>query len=147
MTSPAVRMSLLLAITAVTILPGWAQQLNVGGITGTVRDSSGAVLPDVVISAENQATGLKQSTQSSGTGVYFTSLLPIGKYTVTAAKSGFVTAARSEVNVFGGQTLTVDFVMAVGAVTERVEVSKLGRGSQPFFAVSSKNSGSANVLA
>jgi hypothetical protein len=119
----AKRVLLLSVILAVTALAGWGQQLNVGGITGTVRDSSGAVIPDVAVTVENHATGLKQATRTTEAGVYFTSLLPIGKYTVTATKNGFVTVTRSEINVFGGQTLSVDFELTVGAVTQQVEVT------------------------
>ena len=61
MTTLAQRVLLLSVILALTTLTAVAQQLNVGSITGTVRDTSGAVIPDVAVTAENQGTGLKLS--------------------------------------------------------------------------------------
>src|SRR5690349_6074258 len=100
-----------------------AQQSNVGNVSGVVRDSSGAVMPETEVVATNQTTGLKQSTLTTSDGLYNVSLLPVGMYTVTASKTGFQQSRRAEVPVIAGQTFTVNFVLQIGSVTQTVTVT------------------------
>src|SRR4026209_2139889 len=58
-----------------------AAQTITGTITGTVMDPSGAVVPNVKVTATNAATNLVYNTQSSQAGVYNLLFLPIGDYT------------------------------------------------------------------
>jgi hypothetical protein len=55
-----------------------AQQTNVGGITGTVRDASDAVVPGVDVEAVNQATRVTQKAVTNQSGIYTIALLQIG---------------------------------------------------------------------
>ena len=137
-TLTTLRSAVLLATAmAFAMLPAAGQQTNVGGITGTVHDATGAVVPDAQVTAQHQEVAVTQTAQSSGSGVYFIPLLPIGQYTVSVTKDGFKTATRTDVNVFGGQTITFDFDLAVGAVTQQVEVI----GEAPVLDTTSGNSG------
>src|SRR5438128_2454553 len=104
-------------------LCGRAQQTNLGNITGSVGDTSGATIPDAQVVAVNSATGLTQSTVTTSGGFYNINLLPIGRYTVTVTKAGFQKATRPEVAVIAGQTFTVDFVLQVGSTTQTVTVT------------------------
>ena len=56
----------------------------VAGITGTVTDPSGGVIPNVAVTIRNNATGVVQTTTTSSAGVYAVSGLIPGRYTVTA---------------------------------------------------------------
>ncbi|HFB97543.1 MAG TPA: carboxypeptidase regulatory-like domain-containing protein, partial [Bryobacterales bacterium] len=57
--------------------------------TGLVMDSSGAVIPDVKVTAINEATGVAISTTTNNVGNYVIPFLPIGTYTLTAEAPGF----------------------------------------------------------
>src|SRR6266849_5939162 len=74
----------------------WAQT-NTGSISGTVRDSTGAVVPDAKVTLKNMATGLERSIQTDSTGGYSIPGLAAGVYDVTISKSGFANyTARAE---------------------------------------------------
>ena len=66
-------------------------QAGRGSISGTIVDSSGAVIPGATVTLLNTATGVTQQTTASGAGLYaFISLNP-GVYRVTADHGGFAT--------------------------------------------------------
>src|SRR5437870_13297384 len=102
-------------------LPAYGQQSDRGTITGNITDPSGAVVPDVKVTARNVATSLEQSTISSQAGTYTIPFLPQGNYTVTAEVSGFRTSVQSGISVPIGTTLTVNIQLSLGQ--ERQEVS------------------------
>src|SRR2546430_13686983 len=78
-------------------LPGLAQQLNVGSITGTAQDTSGAVIPGAQVVAKNQATGLTQTAVSNAEGGYVIPLLPQGNYIVDR-KSTRLNSSHSQIS-------------------------------------------------
>jgi len=59
-------------------------------IKGTVTDPTGAVLPNVTVTATNQDTGVKTTTTTLANGDYIFQKLPIGTYSVSAAAPGFI---------------------------------------------------------
>jgi Carboxypeptidase regulatory-like domain/TonB dependent receptor-like, beta-barrel len=99
-----------------------AQQI-LGGITGTVKDASGASVPGVTVKAHNIQTNLTVSTVTPLNGIYLFSNLPIGTYTLTFTKEGFEKESHSQVFVQGDRTTTVDASLQVGATTTTVEVT------------------------
>lgn len=105
-------------------VPALAQQ-NVGGITGTVSDPTGAVIPAVEVTAEHQGTGITRQGQTSGTGVYRFTVLQVGRYTVRVSTSGFKSFERPDVAVVSGETVTLEIQLEVGDVTETVTVEAL----------------------
>ena len=60
-----------------------------GTITGTVTDSTGAVIGAATVNARNNETGVNYSAASSTAGVYTISGLPVGNYSITASVLGF----------------------------------------------------------
>src|SRR5260370_941189 len=70
---------------------GNAQTAGTGAISGTVTDSSGAVVPAANISVANIDTGETRSTASQTNGVYRVALLPPGSYRVDVSKTGYKT--------------------------------------------------------
>src|SRR5579872_1156206 len=76
-------------------------QLPTATILGTVKDSSGAVVPGVTLTARNVETGQARTAVSGGDGSYRLPALPVGNYEVRAEHAGF----RAEVH--SGLTLTV----------------------------------------
>src|SRR6266699_4622462 len=70
-------------------------QVTTGTISGTVADSSGAVLPGVNVTIQNEDTGIGRTVQSDAAGRYGAQQLGLGRYKVTANKEGFQTEVRS----------------------------------------------------
>src|ERR1700753_2548376 len=86
----------------------WAQ-VDRGTITGTVTDTSGAVVPGVLVTLVETETGVHyEGDTSNGQGVYRILNLPVGKYALTFAKDGFKTYARSGVTVSMSQNVTLN---------------------------------------
>jgi hypothetical protein len=100
-----------------------AQQTNVGGISGTVRDSSDALVVGAHVLAVNNGTGLRQTDTTNSNGGYVFTLLPIGTYTVTVTQTGFQRAEKTNVPVIAGQRFTADFQLNLGQVTQTVTVT------------------------
>jgi hypothetical protein len=106
--------------TAVSQIP--AQQTT-GEITGTVTDTSGAVIAGAAITITNNATQQNRATTTSNTGSYDVPYLTPGTYTVQSAKQGFKKASAQNVEVAVGSDVRMDFKLQVGQVTEQVEVT------------------------
>ena len=92
-------------------------------LNGTVRDASGAVLPDATVTVANTRTGFKQATKSNGTGNYSLVNITPGNYTATVSKVGFSTGKSPEFGLAVNQTATINFDLRVGSVDSTVEVS------------------------
>ena len=92
-------------------------------MTGTVTDTSAAVVPDVNVSVTNTGTGQARAVQTAQDGTYVVPLLPPGNYTVTISKSGFDTVTRSGIVVEPDRAASVDITMKVGTVATTVQVS------------------------
>jgi hypothetical protein len=99
----------------------WAQAN--AGLTGTVTDASGAVIPDANVTIVNEGTSVSSKTVTTGAGTYvFTGLTP-GAYTVTVEKPGFKKSVQNHVNIEVTVTPTINFSMTNGAVSDTVEVN------------------------
>ncbi len=102
--------------------PLFAQQ-TLGTITGTVKDASGAVIPDVTVKARNIATNLVVDEKTHSNGSYSVSNLPIGTYELTFTKQGFQSEVHTQILVNSDRTTTVDSALQLGAVSSTVEVN------------------------
>ncbi len=115
---PRLLISLLLTV-------GFALAQGVGSsgtITGTVADSSGAVMPRVTISVVDTSTGLKRDVMTDAAGQYRVTGLSPSTYDVSAGLTGFATELRKGVTVAVGQTVLSDFRMKPSQVSAVVEV-------------------------
>ncbi|MGH9662585.1 MAG: carboxypeptidase regulatory-like domain-containing protein [Bryobacteraceae bacterium] len=99
-----------------------AAQTITGAIGGTVTDASGAVVPNVKVTATNVATNLIYNSQSNAAGIYNLLFLPIGDYNVSAESSGFKKLVLGPFKLETAQTARVDIKMEVGEVTQSVEI-------------------------
>ena len=116
-----VRFGGMFAVTLGIAATAWAQTAT-GQITGTVRDSSGAVVIGVKVVVTNQQTGLTRETKTGGNGDYVVPLLPVGMYVVTAEQAGFKAAVHSDVPLTVDQIQRVDMQLDAGNLSETVEV-------------------------
>ena len=116
-----IRFNCILVILAMTAISGLAQT-GTSRITGTVVDSTGAVVSGATVTATNEATGVSQTQTTTDSGLYAFGVLPVGTYTITVERTGFKKFQQTN-NVLEVNTpLTVDVVMEVGQVTEVVNV-------------------------
>src|SRR5438067_4502591 len=106
----------LLALILFASIPLFSQSSN-GRISGTVADSSGAVVPGITVTATNTATGVVTTVLSNDAGVYnFASLLP-GTYRVSASLAGFRTQTFNDVQLGSSGQLRLNFTLEVAATT------------------------------
>jgi outer membrane receptor protein involved in Fe transport len=91
-------------------------------VIGRVVDSTGAVLPDVKITARNSATSAVTSTMTNGEGYFALSNLPVGGYTLQAEKAGFNKEQTGDLKLQVGQTARIDLTLQVGEVLTSVAV-------------------------
>ena len=116
--------ALLMAMALVLALPGSASgQTFRGGISGTVTDQSGAVVPGAQISAVESATNTTYKTVSSSAGEFVFSNVPLGSYTVTVTASGFKSVKVDKVPVTAGNTYALPVKLPVASAGETVEVT------------------------
>jgi Carboxypeptidase regulatory-like domain len=116
-----------LAITSLCLLltvgyPAFAQ-VDEGSITGTVTDSSGAVVPSADVTLVNTDQNITLQTKTTSTGLYTFNPVRIGHYTVTVSAQGFAKTTQRNLTVAVGTPLTVNVELKLGAATETVEVN------------------------
>src|SRR5262245_4324540 len=93
-------------------------------IAGTVKDSSGAVLPGVTVEAASPALIEKvRSAATDGTGQFRVEDLRPGTYTVTFVLQGFTTFKREGIELTGSFTATVNAELKVGSLAETITVT------------------------
>jgi hypothetical protein len=97
--------------------------MNTGTLLGTVRDPSGAVLPDATVKILRTDPPFERQVSTDGSGNYLAPQVPVGTYQVSFEKTGFQKVVRSQVELSAAQSLRVDSVLPLGSVTEAVEVS------------------------
>ena len=103
--------------------PGLAQA-TAGAILGRVVDVQGSVVPAATVTVRNGATGMTQTSETSGVGEYSVPALPPGDYTLTIARSGFTQLTRGGLRLEIDQKMRVDVQLALGMVTETVTVTE-----------------------
>lgn len=98
-------------------------QVVTGTISGTVSDSTGAVVPGATVTVRNVETGISRTVTTDAAGRYRAPQLGLGNYEVSAESAGFQTAVRSGITITVGREAAVDFTLQVGAVAERITVT------------------------
>jgi hypothetical protein len=98
-------------------------QIAAGGVAGTVKDSTGAVVRGAQITLTNEATRVTKKTVSTSTGTYIFSDVPIGTYTLKATSRGFRTYVDTGIQIHIQDTVTADIPFVPGTVQEVVTVT------------------------
>ena len=107
---------------ALSIGPLAAQTIDTG-ILGTVSDSTGAVIAHAAVTISQRETGLARTLTTNTEGAYELRYLLPGEYSVEVRANGFRTAVQNSVLIQIGQQARINFVLQVGAVDERIEVT------------------------
>jgi hypothetical protein len=110
-----------LLVAALTAIP-LAAQVDKATISGTVTDSTGAVLVGAKVVAKNVETGIEQSAAADAQGRYRLPDVAIGTYQIEVSKEGFKSLVRKGVTLTIGSQSVIDFALSVGQTIEVVEV-------------------------
>ncbi len=95
-----------------------------GSISGTVQDSTGAVVAKATVIADHIETGVRESTATNPAGVFSFSGLPVGHYDVEIAAPGFKAYRRANITVDVDSALLVDATLELGKSSETVLVQE-----------------------
>ena len=98
-------------------------QTAAGGVAGTVKDPSGAVIKDAVITLTNEATSVVQTTRSTSSGTYVLEGIPVGSYSLRADARGFKTYVLTGIQVHVQSVITADITLHLGSVNQEVTVT------------------------
>ncbi len=116
-----------LMLVAILVCGRAPAQVITGEITGTIVDTSGAVVPDATVSLVNEGTGAVRKDTTGNSGSFVFNAVPYGNYTVKVEKAGFRTLERTGNVLSAQQRLTLgNLELAVGQVTQTMEVKAAG---------------------
>jgi Carboxypeptidase regulatory-like domain len=100
-----------------------AQGTSTASVTGTVLDSSGAVVPAAEVVITQIDTGFSQSTKSGADGSFSFPVLPVGNYRLDVTKDGFNSYQQTGIVLTVSQAAQFSISLQVGAVQQRIVVS------------------------
>lgn len=120
---PKVSATARIACAFLVIATAAAPQSNMGRISGTVTDVSGAAIPDAAVALRDTRTGLEQTMRTDGAGTYVFPSVQAGTYEVRIEKQGFRSSTRTGVVLDAASRRVIDFNMEVGQVSESVSVT------------------------
>ena len=118
-------------ILLLTSAAAWAQAT--AQMSGTVRDSSGGVLPGVTVTVTQTDTGFTRTSVTETSGSYVMSNLPTGPYKLEASLQGFRTYVQTGIVLQVNGNPTINVVLAVGNIAETISVE----GAAPLVDVRS----------
>ena len=104
-------------------LPLVLAQETTGGLQGTVKDASGAVVGNAHVVVKGSTLQGDKTLDTDASGYYRFANLPPGTYSVEASAKGFKTVKRAGVNIEVGHLPTLDLTLEIGAAAEVVEVT------------------------
>ena len=109
--------------TLVVLAGGWLvqAQVNTANLSGLATDQSGAAVPNVTVTAKDDATGYTRTVHTDSAGAYTMENLPIGSYTINIIASGF-NPILEHLTLAVGQRSREDIHLQVGVAQQSVEV-------------------------
>lgn len=112
----------LIAAIALAGASSWAQEVT-GNISGTVKDSSGAVVPNAAVTITNTDKNIvARTTTTNQAGQYTAPLLPVGHYSVAAEANGFRKTSQNNIPLNVNDSLSINFILQVGGSEQSVTV-------------------------
>lgn len=116
----------LLVLITLAVAPSAHAQGITGSITGTVTDSSGAVVPGATVTVQQVETNALKIVTTSDAGTYTVTQLQPGHYNVKVEKGGFKAQEQKGITLVIDQTAVINAQLTVGSQEESVEVTSLG---------------------
>ncbi len=121
---PRLRLAMVVLLSALFSITGLVRAQNISGtIAGTVRDSSGAIVPNAAVVAIHVETNSRFTTATNDDGLYRFPTLPIGSYQLEVESRGFRKYVGTGISLHVNESLTVDVTLAVGQMAQAVEVT------------------------
>lgn len=117
------RLLFAVVLTALLVLPSALAQETTGGLQGTVKDTSGALIVKATVEVASPALIGTKKTETNQGGYFRFANLPSGVYAITIAAPGFRTYKEERISLAVGRLPTLDITMQVGTIAETVEVS------------------------
>ena len=117
-----VKFAFLLALLIPALLMGQSNATGAGTITGRVTDATGAIVTDATITITDTETNIALTVASNASGLYVLEGVKPGVYNIEATKPGFRKSVVPKQEVTSASSLTLNFALEVGAVTETVQV-------------------------
>jgi Carboxypeptidase regulatory-like domain len=114
---------LIVAVVGVTCSTEAAAQVAGGTIMGTVTDKTGAVVQNAHITIVNTATSITREVTANDDGAFSAPNLTPSTYLVRVEAKGFKTEVRENVRINVASVNALNFIMTVGAATEKIEVT------------------------
>jgi hypothetical protein len=102
---------------------GSAEAQTTGSISGTVRDPSGSVIPDIAVICRNLETGVTQNATTNVDGFYAFPTLAVGHYDLETFRPGFKPYKRTGLTIDVGTKLQIDITMEMGEQSQQVTVT------------------------
>ena len=99
-----------------------AQAPGTGAIEGTVRDPTGAVVPNAQITLANENTSLSRASFTASDGLFRYTLLPPGSYSIEVRVEGFGAQTLRSIRVIAGESTAVEFKLKLGVTATAVIV-------------------------
>jgi hypothetical protein len=93
------------------------------GFTGSVTDTTGAVIPKAKVTVHNTKTGVDKTVEATSTGNFSAPFLDPGVYDVRAEADKFESVNKTNITLLTDQTVAVNFQLSPGAVTQTVTVN------------------------
>src|SRR5262249_53613645 len=122
----AVRAVMLVQAALIGCFPGvraCLAQSSKGTIYGTVTDAQSLAIPGVQVAAIHSATGVRVAVKTNDAGLYSIPSLDIGAYAIAFEKQGFRKYEHTGIILTTAQTLELDAILDLGAVTETIHVT------------------------
>jgi hypothetical protein len=115
--------SVLAALFCVLSVASAMAQTFRGGISGTVADKTGAMIPNADVDVEQKETGLKLNVTTTGAGVFSFADLAVGFYTVTIGHSGFQSQKITDLEVQVGRVTSLTVTLNLTGAAETITVA------------------------
>src|SRR4051794_5506273 len=110
------------ALALIAITPGANAQVTSGDLVGIVTDPTGAAVPGAQVTAVEESTGVRAIQTTEANGQFRFNNLHIGKYDLTITASGFTSSSLKGVAIELNKTATQNVTLAVGQLSQNVEV-------------------------
>ncbi len=117
-----VAQALLIAALALVFALAARAQVVGGTLSGTVTDSTGAVLSNADVTVHNDETGNERHLTTGADGRYSAPSVPVGTYTITVAHDGFTPQRRTGIPLTVGQSAEINITLTVDTVQQQVTV-------------------------
>ncbi|HSW40120.1 MAG TPA: TonB-dependent receptor [Acidobacteriota bacterium] len=115
------RMMGAMLLISLLVFPAWTQS-TASRVDGVVTDASGGVIQSAAVTIINRDAEFTEKTTTNNSGIFVFPRVSPGTYLVTVEKAGFKTGIVQDVTVHVGVPRTVDIMLEIGGIEERVEV-------------------------